>query len=75
MKYRFELVLALVFVVVFGLFCLWQNPGHKLTPAELDGYLAKIEAGAQLPAAEKNRISHRGRAVQALLAQWESQGS
>ncbi len=53
MKYRFELVLALVFVVVFGLFCLWQNPGDKLTAAELDGYLAKIDAGAMLPAAQK----------------------
>ena len=53
MKYRFELLLAVVFAVIFGLFCQWQDPGHKLTPAELDGYLAKIEAGAQMPAAEK----------------------
>ena len=31
MKYRFELLLAVVFAVIFGLFCQWQDPGHKLT--------------------------------------------
>ncbi len=62
MTHRFELVLALVFAVIFGLFCAWQSPGHRLTAAELNGYLAKIDAGAQLSAAEKAGLLARLRA-------------
>lgn len=46
----------------FGYDPLFELPERGLTMAEL-------------PAEEKNRISHRGRAVQALLAQWGRQGS
>jgi XTP/dITP diphosphohydrolase len=45
----------------FGYDPLFEVPGRGLTMAEV-------------PAAEKNRISHRARAVQALVASWERQG-
>jgi hypothetical protein len=56
MKYRYELVLAVIFTVIFAAFCYWQAPGSRLTSAEIDDYLARIDAGANLPPEEKTPL-------------------
>lgn len=45
MKYRYKLVVAVIFAVIFAAFCYWQAPGSRLTSAEIDDYLARIDAG------------------------------
>ena len=56
MKYRYELVLAVICAVIFAAFCHWQAPGSRLTPAEIDDYIARIDAGAALPPEEKTPL-------------------
>ena len=51
-KYRFELILASLFVALYLAFAHWQAPGSKLTVAEIDGYVQRIEQGISfMPAA------------------------
>ncbi len=52
-KYRIELLLAIVFSVCYLLFAHWQAPGSKLTTAEIDSYLQRIEQGAAFLPAEQ----------------------
>lgn len=53
MKHRFELILGLVFVVIFASFCLWLKPGSALKQSEVDRYIAGFEQNWQMPADEK----------------------
>ena len=53
---RFMAVLAAVFLLVFSLFWLWQNPGlvrGRLSQAEIDRAMAYIEKNIALPPDEK----------------------
>jgi hypothetical protein len=56
---RFNTVFALLLLAVFLAVCLWQAPGlvrGKLTQEEIRRYLAKIEQGLPLPAAERPEV-------------------
>ena len=54
-RYRFELILATVFVGLYLAFAHWQAPGSKLSAAEIDSYIQRIEQGiAFMPAAERS---------------------
>jgi hypothetical protein len=44
--YRLELILATLFVALYLAFAHWQAPGSKLTSAEIDTYIQRIEQGA-----------------------------
>lgn len=55
-RYRLELALAVAMTVLFALVCHWQSPGRVLTKADVDAYLARIEAGVELPGEEKQQI-------------------
>lgn len=55
-RHRLEFVLAVVMAVVFGLVCRWQAPARVLTKADVETYLARIEAGVELPGDEKQQI-------------------
>jgi hypothetical protein len=60
-KYRFEIVLAVVFVALYGLFSFWYggSGGGKLTPEEVDAYLSKLEKDANLPEEVKEDVLER----------------
>lgn len=62
MKHRFELILALVFVVIFAGFCFWLKPGSALTQSEVDQYIAGFEQNWQMPADEKAQFMANMRA-------------
>ena len=50
-RYRFESLFALVLLVLYGAFFLWQTPGlirGKLTAVEIDGYLKVCEQSPYL---------------------------
>ncbi|MES2127864.1 MAG: hypothetical protein V4463_11385 [Pseudomonadota bacterium] len=51
--YTFELMLAALLASLLFAVCYWQAPGHRLTAAEIDGYTARIERLAPMPAADK----------------------
>ena len=53
MKYRFELILALVFAALFASFCHWLKPGSAMTQSEVEGYIAGFEQNWHIPAGEK----------------------
>ena len=62
-KYRFELILASLFVALYLAFAHWQAPGSKLTVAEIDGYVQRIEQGISfMPAAERDAFIRHLRA-------------
>ncbi len=55
-RYRLELGLAIVMMVVFALVCHWQAPGRKLSKADIDAYIRRMDAGVDLPGNEKAEI-------------------
>jgi hypothetical protein len=62
MKHRFELILTLVFVILFAGFCLWLKPDSALTQSEVDRYLAGFEQNWRMPADEKAQFMANMRA-------------
>jgi len=62
MKHRFEVILALVFVVLFAGFCHRLQPGSALTLSEVDRYIAGYDQNWPLPADEKARLMANMRA-------------
>lgn len=62
-RYRFELYFGAIFAVIFLVFWLWHSPlTGKLTPEEIDRYLAAIEKHCLLPPTEKPEMLARLRA-------------
>ena len=61
---RFELILGAALAALFVAFWMWQSPGDagKLTPAEVDAYLRRIEAGLPGVPAERAEFLARMRA-------------
>ena len=60
-RYRFETLFALVLLVLYAAFFLWQTPGlirGKLTAEEIDGYLKVCEASPSLPEPDRSQIVH-----------------
>jgi len=58
-RFRFELTLAAVFLLLFVAFWLWQTPGlirGKLSQAEIDAHLAAIERNLVAPASLKQQV-------------------
>jgi len=55
-RFRLEVILGTVLAALFLLFCWWQNPGAKLSRADVDAYLKQIDARAVLPAPEKAEL-------------------
>jgi hypothetical protein len=55
-RYRLELGLAIVMMAIFALVCHWQVPGRTLTKADVDDYVRRIAAGADVPESEKADI-------------------
>ena len=51
--YRAELILATLFVGLYLAFAHWQAPGSKLTTAEIDRYVQRVEQGTAFMAAEQ----------------------
>ena len=62
MKYRFELTLALIFMIIFASFCLWLKPGSALTQSEVEQYIAGFEQNWRMPADEKTQFMANMRA-------------
>lgn len=52
-RYRPEIGLALAMAAVFAFVSHWQAPGRTLTKAAIDEYIPRIDAGVDLPPAEK----------------------
>jgi hypothetical protein len=62
-KYRLELILAALFAALYLAFAHWQAPGSKLSTAEIDGYVQRIEQGtAFMPSAERDAFIRHLRA-------------
>ena len=55
-RYRVELGLGTLLVVLFVFVCHWQAPHRTLTKADVDAYLRRIAAGVELPGNEKAEI-------------------
>jgi hypothetical protein len=55
-RHRLELFLAVVMVACFAGVSHWQAPGRTLTPAAVDDYIRRIDAGVPVPAREKAEI-------------------
>lgn len=62
MKRRSSFLLAITLAFLVALVCWQQAPGHKLTPAEIDDYLGRIDRQIQMPADEKAAALKRIRA-------------
>lgn len=60
--HRLELILATLGLLLFAALHLWQSPGSRLTRAEIDTYLERIERLAPLPAEEKRAFIDHMRA-------------
>lgn len=57
-RFRFEVTLAAVFLLLFAAFWLWQTPGWirgKLSTPEIDAYIVAIEQNLVAPDALKQR--------------------
>ncbi|MBF7728522.1 hypothetical protein [Pseudomonas sp. N040] len=52
-NYRLELILAVLFMALYLAFAHWQAPGSKLSSAEIDGYVQRIEQGTAFMPAEQ----------------------
>lgn len=52
-RYKPEIVLGTILLILFLAICYWQAPGHVLTKAEIDTYLQRMDQLAPLPAAQK----------------------
>jgi len=63
-RYRFELILALVFALLWGGVWLWQNPHRPIKPAEAEQFLAETE---KLPFPPEERAEMR-QALRAWMA-------
>lgn len=57
-----RLIFASVLVALVGVFCYWQAPGTKLTPADLSALLERKDAGLPMEPAEKAEFIARLRA-------------
>lgn len=58
-NYRFEIILAALLLALFFGFSQWHAPGSKLSQAEVDNYMATIEAKLPWPADSKaSLVSH-----------------
>lgn len=53
---RTSLSLAAVLILLCGVVSYWQAPGSRLTQAEIDAALARIEQNLPMPAADKTRL-------------------
>ncbi len=42
--YRIEILTALFMALIFAALCIWQAPGRPMTRAEVDSYMAKLDA-------------------------------
>ncbi|MEJ6002956.1 hypothetical protein [Paucibacter soli] len=63
-RYRFELILALVFALLWGGVWLWQNPHRPIKPAEAEQFIADTE---KLPFPPEERAEMR-QALRAWMA-------
>jgi hypothetical protein len=61
-RYRAEIVVAAVLVVICAAVWHWEAPGPPLTRGEIDEYLARIERQISMPPAEKADFLARLRA-------------
>lgn len=61
-RFRFETVLGALLVGFVILVTLWQSPGRRLTPEDIERYLSTVDANIVLPAEEKLDILARLRA-------------
>lgn len=61
-QYRLELGLGVVFMCLFLALCAHMSPGGKLTAAEVDVYMARLQAGLTMPEPERGEFIARLRA-------------
>lgn len=57
--YRFEIILAVIFLSLLLALCAWMAPGDKLSRAEVDAYVARLQTGMSMPEAEKTQFINR----------------